>query len=64
VIRVHQAAAAMTVEGATMKRFASESAFQSASDAGWFLGADRFGPVTEIRLPTDGKEHILKLATR
>jgi hypothetical protein len=45
-----------------MKRFALESAFRSAGDAERFSSADKFGAVTEIRLPVDGKAHTMKLA--
>jgi alpha-glucosidase (family GH31 glycosyl hydrolase) len=64
VLRVHQAAGSVTNQGSAMKRFASESAFQSANDAGWFSGTDRFGPVTEIRLATDGEARTVKLKSR
>ena len=57
VLRVHQAAIGVTNEGINMKRFTSENAFRPAGEAGWFSGEDRFGPVTEIRLPADGKEY-------
>ncbi len=64
MIRVHQTAGTVTDRGVTMKLFTSESAFRSASEPGWFSTVDKFGPVTEIRLPSDGKEHTMKLSMR
>jgi len=64
LLRVHQASAGVTSEGATLKRFTSESAFRSANEPGWFSGADKFGPVTEVRLPADARQRAVKLASR
>jgi alpha-glucosidase (family GH31 glycosyl hydrolase) len=64
VVRVHQAAGSVTNAGASMKMFTSENAFRSASEPGWFSTVDKFGPVTEIRLPSDGKEHTMTLSMR
>jgi len=63
-MRVHQASGSVTLEGAAMKKFASEGAFQAASEPGWFSGTDKFGPVTEVRLATDAKAHTVKLSAR
>jgi alpha-glucosidase len=64
VLRVHQASGSVTSNGATLKKFASESAFQSANEAGWFSGVDKFGSVTEVRLPVNAKAVTVKLAAR
>jgi alpha-glucosidase len=62
LFRVHQASGNVFSQGAPMKKFPSESAFRSASEPGWFSGVDRFGPVTEVRLPVDGKPRTVTLA--
>ncbi len=64
LLRVHQAGSTVRSDGAALKKFPSEAAFQSASEPGWFAGADKFGPVTEIRLPADGKAHTVTYAAR
>jgi alpha-glucosidase len=63
-LRVHQASGSVTSDGVTLKRFGSENAFRSAKEAGWFSTVDRFGPVTEVRLPTDSKQRTVKLSSR
>jgi alpha-glucosidase len=64
LLRVHQASGNVSSDGVALKRFASESAFRSSGEPGWFSGADKFGPMTEIRLPVEGKAHTLKLSPR
>jgi hypothetical protein len=64
LLRVHQASANVTSQGAGLKRFPSESAFRSANEPGWFSGVDKFGPVTEVRLPVNAKPLTLKLSSR
>jgi alpha-glucosidase len=64
LLRVHQASASITIDGKALTKFASESAFQSSSEPGWFSTTDRFGAVTEVRLATDAKPHALKLPLR
>jgi alpha-glucosidase (family GH31 glycosyl hydrolase) len=64
VLRVHQATGNVTSEGIALKKFSSESAFRSASEPGWFSGADKFGPVTEVRLPVSGKTATVKVSSR
>jgi alpha-glucosidase len=62
ILQVHQASGSVTGDGAKLKRFTSESAFRSSSEAGWFLATDKFGPVTEVRIPSDAKQHTVTLA--
>jgi alpha-glucosidase len=62
LLRVHQASDSVSSDGATLKKFPSESAFRSSTDAGWFPTTDRFGVVTEVRLPSDAKQHTVTLA--
>jgi alpha-glucosidase len=64
LLRVHQASAGVTGEGIALKKFPSESAFRSAGEAGWFSGQDKFGPVTEVRLPVNAKASTVKLNAR
>ena len=64
VLRVHQAGPAIHGGGGPMKKFRSEAAFRSGGEPGWFVGMDRFGWVTEIRLPADGKSHTMTCAVR
>jgi hypothetical protein len=64
LLRVHQASGSVTSEGAPLKRFTSESAFRSAGEPGWFSGVDKFGPVTEVRLPVEVKARTVKLSAR
>ena len=64
LLRVHSAGKGVTSDGATLRKFASEAAFQASTEAGWVSGTDRFGAVTEIRLPVDSKAHAVKLAGR
>ncbi len=64
ILRLHELAGSVTSGGAALKKFAAESAFRSSTEAGWFSTVDRFGPVTELRLPTDAKEQTLKLSPR
>jgi alpha-glucosidase (family GH31 glycosyl hydrolase) len=64
LFRVHQASVTVTSDGAVMKKFLSESAFRSSSGPGWVSVADRFGAVTEVRVPAGAGEHSVKLSTR
>ena len=64
LLRVHQASGSVTSDGVTLKKFASESAFRSANEPGWFSGVDKFGPVTEVRLPVNAKALTVKLTGR
>jgi hypothetical protein len=64
LLRVHQASASVTSEGTVLKKFPSESAFRSAGEPGWFSGTDKFGPVTEVRLPVSAKASTVKLNAR
>ena len=64
LLRVHRASASVTGEGTALKKFPSESAFRSASDAGWVSAVDKFGPVTEVRLPVNAKAFTVKLNAR
>jgi alpha-glucosidase len=64
LLRVHQASGSVSSEGAPLKRFTSESAFRSAGEAGWFSGVDKFGPVTELRLPVEVRARSVKLFAR
>jgi alpha-glucosidase (family GH31 glycosyl hydrolase) len=61
LLQVHQASGGVTSDGVKLQRFSSESAFRSSSEAGWFSTTDKFGAVTEIRVPTDAKQHTVKL---
>jgi alpha-glucosidase len=63
LLRVHQSSVSVTNQGTPMKRFTSESSFRSAGEPGWFSGVDKFGPVTEVRLSIDAKEHTVKLSS-
>jgi alpha-glucosidase (family GH31 glycosyl hydrolase) len=63
LLRVHQASRSVTSEGASMKEFTSEGAFRSTNEPGWFPGVDKFGPVTEVRLPADAKPRTVKLSS-
>jgi hypothetical protein len=62
VLQVHQVSDSVTSDGAKLKRFLSESAFRSSADAGWFTTSDKFGALTEVRVPVDAKRHAVKLA--
>lgn len=62
LLRVRQVSHGVRRDGQPLRKFASASAFQSSSESGWFSTTDRFGPVTEIRLPIDAKQHTLALA--
>ncbi len=64
LLRVHQASGSVTSEGVPLKRFTSEGAFRSAGEPGWFSGVDKFGPVTEVRLPVAVKARTIELLTR
>ena len=64
LLRVHHASTSVTSDGRPLTKFASASAFQSSSGPGWFGTTDRFGALTEVRLPTDGRQHSVKLALR
>ena len=64
VLRVHQVSAAVTRDGAAMKRFASESAYRASNESGWYFTTDKFGAVTEVRVPAETREHNLKLTAR
>jgi hypothetical protein len=64
LLRVHQKSGSVTSEGFALKRFTSENAFRSSGEPGWFSGVDKFGPVTEVRLPVEVKARTVKLSTR
>jgi alpha-glucosidase len=64
LLRVHQASGIVTSDGKTLKKFDSETVFLAAREAGWFATADKFGPVTEVRLPSDAQPHALNLSVR
>jgi alpha-glucosidase len=64
LLRVHQASAGVTSDGRRLRKFASESAFQASNEPGWFSATDRFGAVTEIRLPINPRQHSVRLALR
>ncbi|HEX3875383.1 MAG TPA: TIM-barrel domain-containing protein [Bryobacteraceae bacterium] len=63
-LRIHQASARVAADGAPLKRFATVEGFRASEDAGWVSTSDRFGAVTEVRLPTESKERNLKLTAR
>jgi alpha-glucosidase len=63
LLRVHRASASVTSQSTVLKRFPSESTFRSANEPGWVSGADRFGPVTEVRLPVNAKPVTVKLSS-
>jgi hypothetical protein len=54
----------MQSEGAVLKKFPSERAFRSASEPGWFSATDKFGPLTELRLPVSAGPFVPKLSAR
>jgi alpha-glucosidase (family GH31 glycosyl hydrolase) len=62
VLRVHQPSQTVTSDGTTLKKFASEQEFLASNQPGWFSTSDRFGAVTEVRLPVEARAHSLKLA--
>ena len=62
LLRVHQASSSVTSDSASLKKFTSEDAFRASTDAGWVSAADRFGAVTQVRVPIDVKQHTVKLA--
>jgi hypothetical protein len=62
VLRVHQASGSVTSDGATLKKFASENAFLSSGEPGWVTTVDKFGAVTEIRIPASASEPNVKLS--
>ena len=62
VIRIHQAGGSVTRDGAAMRKFASADTFRVSAAPGWFPSQDRFGAVTEVRLPADGKQHTVKVS--
>ena len=64
LLRVHQASGSVTRQGATMRKFASESDFRAVSEPGWFSGVDKFGSVTEVRLPVDAGQRAVTLSSR
>jgi len=64
LLRVHQASMAVTSDGATMKKFPSENAFRASNEPGWVSASDKFGAVTEVRVPTDARERNVKLSAR
>lgn len=64
LLRVHQAGASVTSEGTALKKFPSESALRSSSEPGWYSGTDKFGPVTEVRLPVGAKASTVKVSAR
>ena len=64
LLRVHQAGASVTSAGTVLKKFASESAFRSSSEPGWYSGTDKFGPVNEVRLPVGAKASTVKVSAR
>jgi hypothetical protein len=55
---------AVTSDGATMKKFPSENAFRASNEPGWVSASDKFGAVTEVRVPTDARERNVKLSAR
>jgi len=61
LFRVHQSSESVTSNGSRLKKSPSESAFRASTAPGWFETTDKFGPVTEVRLPTDAKPHTLTL---
>jgi hypothetical protein len=61
LFRVHQSSESVTSNGSRLKKSPSESAFRASTEPGWFETTDKFGPVTEVRLPTDAKPHTLTL---
>jgi hypothetical protein len=63
-LRIHQASARVAADGGPLKRFATVEGFRASEDAGWVSTSDRFGAVTEVRLPTESKERNLKLTAR
>src|ERR1019366_2402505 len=60
LLRVHQASAAVTTNGATLKKFPSETAFRSSSEPGWVSSVDKFGAVTEVRVAAEAREQNVK----
>jgi alpha-glucosidase len=64
ILRVHQAGGTVTSEGVSLKQFISADSFRLATEPGWFSGADKFGPLVEIRLPADARRHTVKLSAR
>lgn len=61
LLRIHYAGKSVSSDGSALRKFPSEAAFQSSTEPGWFAGSDRFGAVTEIRLPVDSGAHSIKL---
>jgi alpha-glucosidase len=61
LFRVHQSSESVTSDGGRLKKFPSESAFRASTEPGWFATTDKFGTVTEVRVPTDAKPHTLTL---
>ena len=51
ILRVHQGASKVSLDAAALARSASLEAFQASRNAAWFASTDRFGAVTEIRIP-------------
>lgn len=64
LFRIHQAGKDVRLDGQKLAKLASATALQSSTAPGWISSKDRFGDVTEIRLPVDGKQHDLSLAAR
>lgn len=60
-LRVHQAASEIQEDGRALRQIRDPAAFEVAGQAAWRSGVDRFGPVTEIRLPVDGRPHTFVL---
>ena len=56
--------AGLVPDGAAMKKFPSESAFLSSSEPGWAATIDKFGAVSEIRIPASAAGHNVKLSAR
>ena len=62
LLRVHQASATVTRDGAPLKRFPSENAFRNSSEPGWVSAVDKFGAVTEVRVPVDAGQHTMNFS--
>jgi alpha-glucosidase (family GH31 glycosyl hydrolase) len=60
LLRVHQSTNAVSRDGSALKKFASENEFLASGEPGWCSASDRFGALTEVRLPA-GAQGSLKL---
>ena len=61
IVRAHQAAAAVAIDGTPLHKFATPEAFRASTDPGWVSSTDRFGGVTEVRIPVEGRKHSMVL---